>query len=506
MAGQLTSGGMVWEAFDEILSWGLLWFMAQVIALRILNCSAFYPSFDVALSILFLLPYLGDPVDTLKDAMLASNAIQSNSVWLRMLGIAGLSYLWILHLFILLPVQSSRLELQSSYLPVLLLKASKADSKFVHSRWVRLCALLYQQTTLTRQKAMVVEDLPQALLAIIVATSAKGGLFTVVANILIPVVRLIFAHMFHDSLAGTVKDWLLQRAGDAAASDRFAASNEWTLAMWKLQSRLSKDQLWSDEHLLEVKDMVQKHLDERERGNQIIPCSGGLLCSWLIVQFALLQLTEISEELVQQALSEMFFEASKDSLLQESFCKWSSQLSTRFGRFHGSFRFSRFGSKQCDFLGQVLSGMTAITELHLDLAYCNITTDGFSAIAASIAKVSVPGSPSGSAATCWPSCAFGLFGQKPHGTGLKKLHLDLQCNDIASAGIKDLTACLTELKELVELRLYYSGTFRDLQIHESFPLGNYPFKGCRAEQELRVAVAKAKLPHLTKSNTHIMPW
>eukprot|EP00438_Fugacium_kawagutii_P008092 Skav222113 [mRNA] locus=scaffold1181:343860:345341:- [translate_table: standard] len=489
MAGQLTSGGMVWEAFDEILSWGLLWFMAQVIALRMLNCGAIYPTFDVALSILFLLPYLGDPVDTLKDAMLASNAIQSHLVWLRGLGIAGLIYLWILHLFILLPVQSSRLELQSSYLPVLLLKPRKTDSKFVHSRWVRFCALLYKQTTLTRQKAMVVEDLPQALLAILVATSAKGGLFTVIANILIPVVRLIFAHMFHDSLAGIVQDWLLQQAGDAVASDRFAESNEWTLAMWKLQSRLPQDQLWSDEHLLEVKDMVQKHLDERECLDRRW-CPGGLLCSWLIVQFALLQLTEISEELVQQALSEMFFEASEDCLLQDSFCKWSSQLSTRFGRFHGSFSFSTFGSKQCNFLGQVLSGMTAITELHLGLDWCHITTDGFSAIAAGIAKVSVPGSPSGSAATCWPSCAFGLFGQKPHGTGLKKLHLNLQYNDIASAGIKDLTACLTELKELVELRLYFIDNFR-------------PFTGRRAEEELRVAVAKAKLPHLTKSNTHI---
>ena len=159
--GQLTASGLDFEGYDTCLTAGLLWFTAQAFSLRILNLETCYNPMDVALSSLSLLPFLGDPFDSLKDTMLAAVALTSRVWWVKILGAGALLYLWALHLCILLPNKSNRLELQQSYLPILSLKApGKAHE---HSNCKKMLIVFYKQSTPARRWAMLVEDFPQGL-------------------------------------------------------------------------------------------------------------------------------------------------------------------------------------------------------------------------------------------------------------------------------------------------------------------------------------------------------
>ena len=59
--------GLPWEGYDLCLTAGLLWFLAQALALRAWLPGTF-SKLDIALSSLAFLPFLGDAFDTLKDA------------------------------------------------------------------------------------------------------------------------------------------------------------------------------------------------------------------------------------------------------------------------------------------------------------------------------------------------------------------------------------------------------------------------------------------------------
>ena len=126
--GQLTPNtGLAYEGYDLCLTSGLLWIVAQALAMRAADFAAHYSAADVALTMLMVVPFLGDAFDCLKDAMVGALALHSHRIWLRCLGFAALSYLVILHGFLALN-SSNRLELQKSYLPVFFLKRKPEPS------------------------------------------------------------------------------------------------------------------------------------------------------------------------------------------------------------------------------------------------------------------------------------------------------------------------------------------------------------------------------------------
>ena len=110
--GQLTPNtGLAYEGYDLCLTSGLLWIVAQALAVRAEDFAAHYSAADVAFTMLMVVPFLGDGFDSLKDAMLGALALRSQRIWLQCLGLAALSYLVILHGF-LAQSSSNRLELQ----------------------------------------------------------------------------------------------------------------------------------------------------------------------------------------------------------------------------------------------------------------------------------------------------------------------------------------------------------------------------------------------------------
>eukprot|EP00438_Fugacium_kawagutii_P005036 Skav221090 [mRNA] locus=scaffold1024:74239:81322:+ [translate_table: standard] len=520
MAGKLTSGGMVWEGFDEVLSWGLLLLLAQAMALRLLNSDAVYAPFDVALSTLFVVPYLGDPFDTLKDALLASVAIQSDVLWLRYLGVAGLIYLWVLHLCILLPVKSSSLELQSSYLPVLLLKPTRTGSKFEHSMWVKFCTVIYKQTTPTRQKAMLAEDLPQALLACLVSMSSKGSMFTLITNIVMPLARLSFAIWYHNLLAETVKDWLLEQAVEAFCHERVEASNELAVAMSTLAQVTGKDDIWESDLLREAKARVDEKLKEVESlGVKVTSLEeAAIFPAYLQLQLALQGVEQGTEGSQSKALVNSLKIALKDPSLQGICSQMSTGCLPKLTAIKDlNFDGENISDEGAQLLADAISHLTAITKLHLSFKWCNMGSKGCKAIATAVSKLTNIQEL---------ELEFGVNNVGVEGAqaladaisrlrAIAKLNLDLPVCKITSEGCKAIATSLSKLTNIRELKLQFpdsnigdegaetfSRAISDLKaitkLHLSLQKCSMSSEGCKA-----IATALSKLTNLQELELYL---
>ena len=257
--GQLTPNtGLAYEGYDLCLTSGLVWIVAQALAVRVADFAAHYSAADVALTMLIVVPFLGDGFDCLKDAMLGALALRSQRIWLRCLGLAALSYLVILHGF-LAQNSSNRLELQKSYLPVFFLKRKPAPRDpaaadrtvqdtfcrtLLDGVWRKLLVQLYKQSTPSRRWAMILEDTPQGVLALLVSLADGFQTFTLVVNIGVPVLRITLAWWLHHRIAWEVADWLLQEALNAAEAQQLAVCDEFVDSLHQLQDTFPEYDLW----------------------------------------------------------------------------------------------------------------------------------------------------------------------------------------------------------------------------------------------------------------------
>ncbi|CAE7940382.1 unnamed protein product [Symbiodinium sp. KB8] len=219
--GQLSADGMSWEAWDLLWSSGLLLFFLQALVMRF-NSTCSYSVVDVAMSSRTLFPFMGDGFDVVKDAMLASMVMQSELHWISYLGYVGLAYVWMLHFYWLWPGASGREGLDRSYLALLFLKPQEADAPRP-SLSERACQAAYVETEPSRQKAMLLEDAPQALLALLAMGMTKP--FPSAMNLVIPGLRLLAATRLHDSIAWQLRSWLLKEAlASSSSGEHYAES------------------------------------------------------------------------------------------------------------------------------------------------------------------------------------------------------------------------------------------------------------------------------------------
>ena len=254
--GQLTAKtGLAFEGYDLCLTCGLLWLVVQALALRASDFEAQYNSADVLLSMSFLVPFVGDGFDSLKDAMLGALALRSQLVPLQLLGFFSLSYLVIFHA-VLAWNGSNRVQLEKAYLPLLFLKKQKPveaeGAKAKGAGWYqKVLVLMYEQAKPSRQWAMLLEDLPQGMLALVLSSVEGFQAFTVVVNIGVPIFRISMAWLLHDFISSQVADWLLEQALKASDAMQFALCDDFIAALHRLQGKSSAkmSDLW--EHLKE---------------------------------------------------------------------------------------------------------------------------------------------------------------------------------------------------------------------------------------------------------------
>ena len=413
--GQLTANGLDFEGYDTCLRAGLLWFIAQAFSLRILNLRTCYDPRDVALSSLSLLPFLGDPFDTLKDTMLAGVALTSRVWWVKILGGGALLYLWTLHLGILLPKRSNRLELQQSYLAIFSLKAPGKEQG--HSYWFKMLTVIYKQSTPARLWAMLVEDVPQGLLACAVSSADGFTTFMFVTNIAVPAVRICLAWAFHYQIAWKVREWILQEAVDAVEEGKATLSDEFTAALLRLQAQYQenlKTVQWSRAKeqvkplIAEGEEAVERAFHEfsvlnwismqnlPEGGEETVTVYRALLLVVLEDARAMDGLVTLSKLWKHQSLRIRHErESESDPVIGVPGCRALArgigQMQQHLTNLELDLSGNQIGNDGCTALAHGVSKLQCITNLNLHLSENKIGKDGFQALADAISKLQITG-------------------------------------------------------------------------------------------------------------------
>ena len=268
--GQLTAEtGLAFEGYDLCLTCGLLWLVVQALALRASDLEAQYNSADVVLSMSFLVPYVGDGFDSLKDSMLGALALRSQLVPLRCLGLASLAYLVTFHV-VLAWNGSNRVELEKAYLPVLFLKKRKPVEGEGVGWYQKVMVLMYEQAKPSRWLAMLLEDLPQGMVAVVVSSVEGPQAFTVVVNIGVPLFRIGMAWLGHDWIASQLAHWFLEEALKASDARQFALCNDFIAALHRLQdaSSFKSSDLTLWEYLWEKNETCCKEACQKAQDDQ----------------------------------------------------------------------------------------------------------------------------------------------------------------------------------------------------------------------------------------------
>ena len=448
--GQLTPNtGLAYEGYDLCLTSGLLWIVAHALALRAEDFAAQYSAADVAFTMLMVVPFLGDGFDSLKDAMLGALALRSQRIWLQCLGLAALSYLVILHGF-LAQSSSNRLELQKSYLPVLFLKrkperrdravaAGTVQDTLLDGMWRKLLVQLYKQSTPSRQWAMILEDAPQGVLALLVSLADGFQTFTLVVNIGVPVLRITLAWSLHARIAWEIADWLLQEALNAADAQHLTVCDDFVASLHRLQAAFPDYDLW-------------KHLKEKNAGCceaatgkvQQIQSHVGLRF------FVLLQSTNRWENLTDswdQFTAEQIQEA-KGSIARASLNLEPSELVLKC---------EELGLVAATTILEAISKPEKVTSLNLNLDSNNLGPGGARVVGEAVAKFQ---QITNLGLLLDRNNNFGAEGAKAVGDSLGKLEhitnleLSLNGNNIGAEGAKAVGDSLGKLEHITNLELW----------------------------------------------------
>ena len=509
--GQLTAKtGLAFEGYDLCLTCGLLWLVAQALAMRASDFEAQYNATDVLLSMSFLVPFVGDGFDSLKDSMLGALALRSQLVPLQVLGLGSLLYLVTFHV-VLAWNGSNRVQLEKAYLPILFLKKQKPKNTTAEGagRYQKVLVLMYEQSKPSRQRAMLLEDLPQGMVALVVSSVEGFQGFTVVVNIGVPLFRISMAWLLHDWIASQLADWFLAEAMKASDAGQFALCEDFVAALRRLQRtssfKASEFTLW--EHLREknekcCSEAVQKSQDDQSpmsfrlfvalqrvgidnesaqdgwkkinelleqcTSGQILDATSSIVCaasrsSGLVLPLPGLpgfsgvmtfldsirephRLTKLNVDLGGEKMG-----FSGAQALGEQLSKFQQITTLELW-----LQNNNLGSEGGKALGQALVKFQQITTLKLRLQNNNLGSEGGKAVGESLGKLQ----KITTLELILYSNNLGSEGGKALGEALSKfqqittLKLDLSNNNLGSEGGKALGESLVKLQEITTLELY----------------------------------------------------
>ena len=478
--GQLTAKtGLAFEGYDLCLTCGLLWLVVQALAMRASDFEAQYNATDILLSMSFLVPFVGDGFDSLKDSMLGALALRSQLVPLRCLGLFSLCYLVGLHMFLAWN-GSDRVQLEKAYLPILFLKQKpRSNTAEGAGRYQKVLVLMYDQAKPSRQRAMLLEDLPQGMVALVVSSVEGFQPFTVVVNIGMPIFRISMAWLLHDWIASQLADWFLAEAMKASDAGQFALCDDFVAALHRLQStssfKASDMTLW--QHLMEKNETccleaVQKSQDDQNHVSLrlfvALHCLGidneSAEDGWKKINKLLKKCTARQ---MLDATSSIVCAASRSSglVLPLPGLPGFSGVMTFLESIREPHKLTklvvRLGGEKIGFsgaqaLGESLVKFQQITTLKLRLQNNNLGSEGGKAVGESLGKLQ----KITTLELILYSNNLGSEGGKALGEALSKfqqittLKLDLDDNNLGSEGGKALGEALSKLQKITTLTLW----------------------------------------------------
>ena len=169
-------------------------------------------------SIFALVPFIADPADTLKDAIFGGLCLLSEKPLLHVLGVFSWIYILVVHAVMVMR-DDTLMELVAAYLGVYHAPVKSQGSEDSASKAMKVLALLYKQTTPSKRRLIALEDGPQTAMALIYAVFEQPNPFVILMNVLLPVLRYLFAVMLNRPLRRRVWPWL-QGQFDQAIADK----------------------------------------------------------------------------------------------------------------------------------------------------------------------------------------------------------------------------------------------------------------------------------------------
>eukprot|EP00435_Cladocopium_sp_Y103_P034956 s1385_g9.t1 len=222
------SVGLDWEVY-LVLFLGLgisLLVQAIIFVIRTDPKKEFEASTFAMASITAMMPFISDVFDTLKDVIFGALCLQSVHWFMKLAGLLSWIYLLLVHLYFIL-APGILPELASTYLSVL-----KASPK-VPGRSAGLCQgtvlpVLYKQLTPTKRSLLLLENVPQAFLAILFVVFEGGSLFVTVVNLVVPLIQVLMTFLLFKPVRKCVAPTLGKKISRAVANSDFVmASHLW---------------------------------------------------------------------------------------------------------------------------------------------------------------------------------------------------------------------------------------------------------------------------------------
>ena len=183
--------GLDWELYSLLMLVNGLNMLVQavVIACRVpageqLSWTAFAEA-----SFSGMAPIFSDQYDMLKDMMFSFLCFESEQMSVKLLGVSSVSYLVMIHVYCFLH-DALVASLMASHLPVLQIVLQTAQAG-TDSTWIQILGILYKQLTPTRQRLLLLENIPQGIFALVYLRLEGGSFMVVILNLLIPTVQVL---------------------------------------------------------------------------------------------------------------------------------------------------------------------------------------------------------------------------------------------------------------------------------------------------------------------------
>ena len=212
--------GLLWESYVILLSAACLWMLAQAsVAAFVLEPGRGYPPTAFAEAMFSgVCPFVSDSFDTLKDVLFGGLCLQSTKVGLHVVGWLSWVYLIIFHLR-LMWLDRFLADLAASHLSVFSIATIGASSPKSKLSWSeKLKVLLAKQLTPTKRSMLLVENVPQAGLAIIYLAVEGGSVLVGLLNLGVPAGQVLTSFFIFPRLQRGLAKFYGQRL-DAAIQD-----------------------------------------------------------------------------------------------------------------------------------------------------------------------------------------------------------------------------------------------------------------------------------------------
>ena len=146
-------------------------------------------------------PIISDHYDTLKDAMFAFLCLESGSSAVQIMGWVSLLYLIGLHAYLIGFDEDTLAELAESHLSGLQMTTKLKDEKsqavpLKTEMWEFVVFTTYKQMTPTKRRLLLLENVPQAVFAVVYLWYEGGSMPVTIMNLGLPCVQTALAWLF----------------------------------------------------------------------------------------------------------------------------------------------------------------------------------------------------------------------------------------------------------------------------------------------------------------------